>query len=309
MQNNKSFDIVGTTILVGGLGFCLSHIVRDSKQQQMPENPEISTTITLNKLKLERDSVNDVAREYKDKRNYSVEQQEIYKNSYKTYDDMDSLYLLSRKLYLTMNQNYSVAQQDFEKKIAKIGKRFCKKNGKYVFTQSDAMGKPIRVAWKPVDVTDWLIILEENKDKIPNYKQIQYENAVLDNIGGVLYGFSEFLKNDFKQYVKTSKSQKNKDKKTLVLSFDGKMNTVDNVNQDKILNVLINDYMNKFIVFDQNKQMLDKDLYANIMQIALSVKKHNEIESDVVTCDEEYTKTLNVLDSIKNEITELRKVR
>ena len=81
MQNNKSFDIVGTTILVGGLGFCLSHIVRDSKQQQMPENPEISTTITLNKLKLERDSVNDVAREYKDKRNYSVEQQEIYKNS------------------------------------------------------------------------------------------------------------------------------------------------------------------------------------------------------------------------------------
>ena len=309
MQNNKSFDIVGTTILVGGLIFAFSHIMHENKQRQTPENPKTSTTITLNKLNLERDSLNDVAREYKDKINYSVEQQEIFKNSYKTYDDMDSLYLLSRKLYISMDKNYSVAQQNFEKKIAKIGKRFCRENGNYVFTEIDTFGKKNHVAWTPVGVSDWLLVLEENKDKIPNYKQIQYENSVLDNMGGVLYGFSEFLKNDFRQYVKTSKSQKNKDKKTLVLSFGGKLNTVDNINQDKILNVLINDYMNKFIIFDQNKQLLDEQLYKNIMQIALSVKTHNDIESDVVSYNEEYTNTVNVLDSVKNEIKELRKVR
>ena len=62
--------------------------------------------------------------------------------------------------------------------------------------------------------------------------------------------------------------------------------------------------MNKFIIFDQNKQLLDKDLYANVMQIALSIKKYNEIESDVVACKEKYTKALQALDSVKHEIKE-----
>jgi hypothetical protein len=65
--------------------------------------------------------------------------------------------------------------------------------------------------------------------------------------------------------------------------------------------------MNKFIIFDQNKQLLDKDLYANIMQIALSVKKHNEIESDVVSYSEEYNKIAHTLDSVKTEIKNLRR--
>lgn len=309
MYHRQDFDVVGVAVLTGGLIFAIANMDDEACQQKTAESQVPLKTAVLNKLKIERDSLNAVAKEYKDNKDYSVEQRAIYQKGYKTYDDMDSLYFMSRKLYINMNKNYSVAEQDFEKKLAKIGKRFCKKNGKYVFTQIDSSGKKIHVAWTPVGVSDWLLVLEENKDKIPNYKQIQYENAIMDNIGGTLYLFSEFLKNDFRQYIHTSKAQKNKDKKTLVMSFDGtnKMNTLDNVNQDKILNALINEYMNKFIVFDQNKQLLDKDLYANIMQIALSVKKHNEIESDVVSYSEEYNKIAHALDSVKTEIKNLRK--
>ena len=89
MYHRKDFDVVGVTILAGGLVLAIANMDDEACQQKTAESQVSSKTAVLNKLKMERDSLGAVVKEYKDTRDYSIEQRAIYQKGYKTYDDMD----------------------------------------------------------------------------------------------------------------------------------------------------------------------------------------------------------------------------
>ena len=329
MQNSVKDEVFLMVILCSllyGTVFCTEFGPDKAKKEpEVVKNQEDvqKTQVDIKQLRFKQDSLTTVYNEYHQKHVSFEKESNRYKFQNPQYNNMDSLYVLVKKLYVDMTENYNVQEKNLLGKLRNVGNKFCKKNGKYCFQECGRY-------WTPVGIEDWICVIEENAEKIPNYSKLRNKYDELESLAGLLNGFSEFIRNDMRGYVKAGKKQHKKDNTVVEdsfkkdsLVFDGgycfvnevhkhvdgnatKCNTVDNVKQNIIINNLINNYLNRFITYN-NPDFMDEKLYKQVMQLALSIKMYNELESGVLSYDKEMKETLSKIEEVKLAINEYKK--
>ena len=292
--------IIGT-VLAGGAGLTLKH-VKDKKEEskakkelQQKEQQKALETLTSDKAMLDSMYV-----AYNKKHNENIVKSKNFIAVNPSYNNVDSLYVLTEKVYNNVRKNHQKSEKAFETKIANICKKFCRKDGKYAFYDEAFIEYR-----KPNSLYEWMEILMENSENIPNYVSLEKENARLEEIDNLLYSFGGFMQNKFGEYMETSPEQKGRESHSAqkiidhdTLYFENgyylaqetykfmdddesvyKYNTIDNIKQDEIVKVLYRDYLKEF----KRLNAVDEELYNTILDLMLTIRQHNEIESGVAS--------------------------
>lgn len=238
------------------------------------------------------------------------------------YDDMNTLYDMCVKASEQANKNYENLERKFLKKISNIGKKFCYPDGGYHF-----------VTWshesyyRPKTISDWMFILEENANQIPNFKSLQTEEENLEHLKVLTSDFVNFVYFDMYGYVINDKMTRQEDQKVILNNdvnnnVDNKyledhsyhivdsihaFNNLDNIKQNELINKLVNDCLYKFAVFGKHgMNLIDNDYMKKIRVFAMNIQKHNELESGKISYQKAFSDIYNQLQINKEGIVALQ---
>ena len=271
MKNNNAFvvSLMVAGLIAGGSGVKLFKNKRDNLAEIRKLQQKNDSLIAQKKQSMERrDScvffVNEDA-----KANPSCDNMKKL---------LDLIYVLDTKIW----QKYAVLEQNFIKKCKnEVYHNLGQKKSYYI----PGTGRNIT----PYFVEDWMKIIYANSKKIPHFDSLNKEHKNIMELRKFIYNFEWFVGGEFAVYVFDIEEYSRKSSqivKTGKLLDDNicQYNNDDNIRQNKIIKDLFQQYLDKFIEYNENNMpVLDKNLYDEIYNLAFGIVEHNNLEAGVIS--------------------------